>query len=57
MKSIHQWLSEYGESHQNKTNKTKQCWFGPQATTQILTAWLPNHHQPSCGLAPTPAQT
>ena len=22
MKSIHQWLSEYGESHQNKTNKT-----------------------------------
>ncbi len=22
MKSIHQWLSEYGESHQNHTNKT-----------------------------------
>lgn len=22
MKTIHQWLSEYGESHQNKTNKT-----------------------------------
>jgi uncharacterized membrane protein YGL010W len=22
MKSIHQWLTEYGESHQNKTNKT-----------------------------------
>ena len=22
MKSIHQWLSEYGESHQNQTNKT-----------------------------------
>jgi uncharacterized membrane protein YGL010W len=22
MKTIHQWLSEYGESHQNQTNKT-----------------------------------
>lgn len=22
MKTIHQWLAEYGESHQNKTNKT-----------------------------------
>jgi uncharacterized membrane protein YGL010W len=22
MKTIHQWLSEYGESHQNETNKT-----------------------------------
>jgi uncharacterized membrane protein YGL010W len=52
MKTIHQWFDEYGESHQNKTNKIIHWFCIPLIFWSIiaLLASLPSDHMKFTGL-------